>query len=342
MVCEGRYETGDWSEKRLTDLSCAEDDLASSIGYRANDNRSIRDIGRALVASDLERAASPRRLPRFSASRDKPAKTAKQPSGISNGTVVCRSSLSGRRSSFQGLDLARLILISEGEPSPLLPETPTKESSLRRPSSNSRSAAGVKDGSEKKRRRRRPWSLSNPVPESYPLGTITEYDSFQNGPTISTVERAAAAKIFLETHFHEKLNGPKPREMRRQCLETQLFYSPQMDDDHKELVRESFYSQETWHLRETRALKAKSQHSSRSTSSDGPCADNYESLKVLGKGSFGVVRLVKERTSSLGPAQSARVFAMKVIRKSDMLRSSQEGHLRAERDFLVLSEGAHW
>jgi len=33
---------------------------------------------------------------------------------------------------------------------------------------------------------------------------------------------------------------------------------------------------------------------------------------------------------------------MKVIRKSDMLRNSQEGHLRAERDFLVSAEGSRW
>ncbi|KAG9238654.1 kinase-like domain-containing protein [Amylocarpus encephaloides] len=33
---------------------------------------------------------------------------------------------------------------------------------------------------------------------------------------------------------------------------------------------------------------------------------------------------------------------MKVIRKSDMLRNSQEGHLRAERDFLVAAEGSRW
>jgi protein-serine/threonine kinase len=33
---------------------------------------------------------------------------------------------------------------------------------------------------------------------------------------------------------------------------------------------------------------------------------------------------------------------MKVIRKSEMLRNSQEGHLRAERDFLVASEGSRW
>lgn len=36
------------------------------------------------------------------------------------------------------------------------------------------------------------------------------------------------------------------------------------------------------------------------------------------------------------------VFAMKVIRKSDMLRAQQEGHLRAERDFLVAAEGSRW
>ena len=33
---------------------------------------------------------------------------------------------------------------------------------------------------------------------------------------------------------------------------------------------------------------------------------------------------------------------MKVIRKSEMLRDSQEAHLRAERDFLVRSEGSTW
>jgi len=36
------------------------------------------------------------------------------------------------------------------------------------------------------------------------------------------------------------------------------------------------------------------------------------------------------------------IYAMKVIKKSDMLRNSQEGHLRAERDFLVAAEGSRW
>lgn len=37
-----------------------------------------------------------------------------------------------------------------------------------------------------------------------------------------------------------------------------------------------------------------------------------------------------------------RIYAMKVIRKSDMLRNAQEGHLRAERNFLVAAESSRW
>ncbi|KAI0164728.1 kinase-like domain-containing protein [Xylariaceae sp. FL1272] len=69
--------------------------------------------------------------------------------------------------------------------------------------------------------------------------------------------------------------------------------------------------------------------------------NSYEVLKILGKGSFGVVRLVREKQPS-SHGQAGRVYAMKVIRKSTMLRTSQEGHLRAERDFLVASEGSRW
>ncbi|OAG03744.1 kinase-like protein [Paraphaeosphaeria sporulosa] len=93
---------------------------------------------------------------------------------------------------------------------------------------------------------------------------------------------------------------------------------------------------------------------------------NYDIVRVLGKGSFGVVRLVREKSEpSISSGHSTgsssdktsyvdntiengssgsqkQVFAMKVIRKSDMLRNSQEGHLRAERDFLVASENSKW
>lgn len=99
----------------------------------------------------------------------------------------------------------------------------------------------------------------------------------------------------------------------------------------------------------------------------GVHVSNYEIIRVLGKGSFGVVRLVREKSdhggslrgsarrieylhgallpeerSSSSVRKTKQVYAMKVIRKSDMLRNSQEGHLRAERDFLVASENSRW
>ncbi|KZF22375.1 kinase-like protein, partial [Xylona heveae TC161] len=88
---------------------------------------------------------------------------------------------------------------------------------------------------------------------------------------------------------------------------------------------------ETEYLRQTRVLRARA--SSRVFSpSQNVTVGGYEVIRVLGKGSFGVVRL----------ASSKKVYAMKVIKKSDMLRNSQEGHLRAERDFLVASERSRW
>lgn len=114
----------------------------------------------------------------------------------------------------------------------------------------------------------------------------------------------------------------------------------------------------------------------------GVILGGFEVVKILGKGSFGVVRLVKgkdsrsslvselvernekltsrksSQSSSISAAKTlqaprakkrrivgtstAEVYAMKVIRKSDMIQNSQEAHLRAERDLLVAAEGAQW
>lgn len=50
--------------------------------------------------------------------------------------------------------------------------------------------------------------------------------------------------------------------------------------------------------------------------------------------------LSRSRHQMLPP--NKEVYAMKVIRKADMLRNAQEGHLRAERNFLVAAEGSKW
>lgn len=45
-------------------------------------------------------------------------------------------------------------------------------------------------------------------------------------------------------------------------------------------------------------------------------ADDFELLTMIGKGAFGEVRVVKEKTTG-------HVFAMKKLKKSEMLRRGQ-------------------
>ena len=274
-------------------------------------------------------------------------------------------------------------------------------------------------------------------------------------PTIRTVEAAANAKIFFETYYNPILAGKEaPRELRRQDLEVRLRALDNATEQYEQGLRE-WTLRETEHLRRLRVLKNQSERASREKQNPMALA-GFEMVRVLGKGSFGVVRLVREkseecRRDSVGGALKAfrrstrqgawdmvrsgvdwrksfefknvgevpqeghaakvnrrshstqdredvqpgnesvlsdeihrgsmvnqfkafsrstkrgalkilrsgtegrrssehkndsgplpEVFAMKVIRKSDMIRNCQEGHLRAERDFLVASEKSRW
>ncbi|CAK5043369.1 unnamed protein product [Meloidogyne enterolobii] len=56
-------------------------------------------------------------------------------------------------------------------------------------------------------------------------------------------------------------------------------------------------------------------------------ASDFQSLKVIGRGAFGEVRLVQK-------IDSGHIYAMKILRKSEMLEKEQIAHVRAERDIL--------
>lgn len=214
-----------------------------------------------------------------------------------------------------------------------------------------------------------------------PLTPIEETPAMMPAPTVVTVETTANAKIFFETHFDSILSGKlSPRSLRRHELESR-FQRKKISPEQRQIEREIWQNKETEHLRRARVLKSRT---NQMNGSGGVAVAGYEVVRVLGKGSFGVVRLVREkgsesgsfqgstptpiqtrkqnsreefslRTAAIGVLKSTRspqrrgypkprreVFAMKVIRKSDMLRNSQEGHIRAERDFLVASEKSRW
>jgi hypothetical protein len=204
------------------------------------------------------------------------------------------------------------------------------------------------------RSRRNPFRTQSSMETSLAPIRETAFDSAT--ATILTVEKAAAAKIYFETYFNTLWSSePNPREKRREKLEkdiTQRIADENCTPEEQRRMRRDFHVRESQHLRETRVLKGRSiltTAAGRESPKTSAVEDDYEVLKILGKGSFGVVRLVKERehvrpdtTIEAFDRPRKQVFAMKVIRKSDMLRTSQEGHLRAERDFLVASEGSDW
>lgn len=198
-------------------------------------------------------------------------------------------------------------------------------------------------------------------------------------PSIVTVEAASAAKIYFELYFNSLFRHPDTRSRRQHELE-QHIYTFQLSSEEQLETRRNWILQENEYLRQCRALKTRLR---RTQAENAASIAGYEVVKTLGKGSFGLVQLVREKPSgqpassesalplrernplrtrsrSLGMLRSAmdgtshvrrrrimagkkkEVYAMKVIRKSVMIRNCQEGHIRAERDFLVCSEKSRW
>jgi protein-serine/threonine kinase len=107
-----------------------------------------------------------------------------------------------------------------------------------------------------------------------------------------TVEKAASAKIFFECHYNDLFTASvSPRSMRRRELERELHHGSLSLMEQQER-REKWAKRESEYLREVRAMKARVRGSK---NTDG-MASSFELVKVLGKGSFGVVRLVREKS----------------------------------------------
>lgn len=60
------------------------------------------------------------------------------------------------------------------------------------------------------------------------------------------------------------------------------------------------------------------------------CIDDFETLNIIGRGAFGEVRVCKERNNN-------NVWAIKIMKKAEMMKKNQVAHIRAERDVLALA-----
>lgn len=98
-------------------------------------------------------------------------------------------------------------------------------------------------------------------------------------PSLATIERAVAAKVYFETHYHALLRKPRDRDTRKAMLETELSRL-NITDAERRNVRAAWALSETEYLREMRHRVG---------------IGSFVKLSTIGHGAFGVVSLVKER-----------------------------------------------
>ncbi|CDQ82463.1 unnamed protein product [Oncorhynchus mykiss] len=130
-----------------------------------------------------------------------------------------------------------------------------------------------------------------------------------------TKERVNMAMVTLENFYCNLIDQHEEREMRQQKLEM-VMEEEGLPDEEKRIRRSQHARKETEFLRLKRTRLG---------------LDDFESLKVIGRGAFGEVRLVQKK-------DTGHIYAMKILRKADMLEKEQVGHIRAERDILVQAD----
>ncbi|GMI81312.1 nuclear Dbf2-related 6 [Hibiscus trionum] len=134
----------------------------------------------------------------------------------------------------------------------------------------------------------------------------------EEGVTSLTLERVAAAKQFIESHYKSHMKHIQDRKQRRLILEKQLASSDVPQEEQIFLLKE-LERKESDYMRLKRHKI---------------CVDDFHLLTIIGRGAFGEVRLVQEK-------KSGDIFAMKKLKKSEMLSRGQVEHVRAERNLLA-------
>ncbi|KAI4335263.1 hypothetical protein L6164_013927 [Bauhinia variegata] len=138
-----------------------------------------------------------------------------------------------------------------------------------------------------------------------------EEDEGQVGSSL-TMERVAAAKKFIENHYRAQMRHIKDRKERRSDLEKKLASSHVTEE-------EQLYLLKALERKETEYIRLKRHKIS---------VDDFDLLTIIGRGAFGEVRLCREK-------ESGNIFAMKKLKKSEMLSRGQVEHVRAERNLLA-------
>jgi len=114
-----------------------------------------------------------------------------------------------------------------------------------------------------------------------------------------TKDRSEAAKFYLQKSMQDRRASQEARKARREKLEEALKNSG-LPEDKKDLLRKEFLERESKFTREQRAKLD---------------ATHFVDIKVIGRGGFAQVKLVRKK-------DSGQVYAMKMLRKAEVIEVS--------------------
>ncbi|KZF26406.1 kinase-like protein [Xylona heveae TC161] len=127
--------------------------------------------------------------------------------------------------------------------------------------------------------------------------------------------RGAMAAELVAAFFKENVQRARERNGRAVELE-QILKDPSISDTRKEQKKMNVRKAEAQYLRFLRTKEI---------------PQNFTTLKVIGKGAFGEVKLVQRKTDG-------KIYALKSLVKSEMFKKDQLAHVRSERDILAESD----
>ncbi|KAI0832434.1 AGC/NDR protein kinase [Trametes gibbosa] len=129
------------------------------------------------------------------------------------------------------------------------------------------------------------------------------------------VPRSKAAQLKLEHYYKVAVEAAIERNQRRVEMERKLAADTTTSEDRKQRQLASLGKRESAFLRLRRTKLG---------------LEDFRTVKVIGKGAFGEVRVVQK-------TDTGKIYAMKTLRKDEMLKKDQLAHVRAERDVLAES-----
>ncbi|KAL8950311.1 MAG: hypothetical protein Q9222_003655, partial [Ikaeria aurantiellina] len=128
-------------------------------------------------------------------------------------------------------------------------------------------------------------------------------------------KRGQALHASVESFFKENITRARDRNVRAQELE-------------KSLKDQSIPQQQKSQLID-RTMKQEAQYIRFLRTKETP--QNFSTIKIIGKGAFGEVKLVQRKSD-------AKIYALKSLVKTEMFKKDQLAHVRAERDILAESD----